>query len=446
MPSVAHDTASPSHSERRTRAARLTLTGSAAAKVFAMLCTFAQVPIALRHLGGEGYGLWITLMSVFGLLHFVDFGLGVGMQREMSAAFARDDRTRLRQAFASGFTALTVLGAGCLVIGLPLAWWGDWGAWFKVADPQLRAETPAALAVLVAAFALGLPGNAVAHLAAATQLHWWHSLWNALGNGLTLLAVWLAARSGWSFLPFVAVTALLPAVQNAGMWWQLRRRFGWQGRGPGLLSRTEFGQMLRASSLFAVPQLTQAALGWLPAFVISLGAGAGAVTAYNLLQRLCSPITHGHGVMLMPLWPMYAEARVRGDRAWLHAARDKALRATLAGIVGIAIISWQVPMLVRLWVGTTVTPPAASLTWAAATWFALHLLSRHLHYYLLGLDRLRPLALYSLLGFSGAAVGLLAGSHLGGAGWTIALGSVGFGLLGLPGLALASRDHNSRPH
>ena len=43
--------------------------------------------------------------------------------------------------------------------------------------------------------------------------------------------------------------ALLPAVQNVGMWWQLRRRFGWQGRGPGMLSRTELGRMLRASTV-----------------------------------------------------------------------------------------------------------------------------------------------------------------------------------------------------
>ncbi|HSA40934.1 MAG TPA: helix-turn-helix transcriptional regulator, partial [Mycobacterium sp.] len=44
-----------------------------------------------------------------------------------------------------------------------------------------------------------------ARLAAATQLGWLHALWNGASNGAVLLAVWLAARAGWSYLPFVAV-------------------------------------------------------------------------------------------------------------------------------------------------------------------------------------------------------------------------------------------------
>ena len=62
---------------------------SVLAKVASMLCTLAQVPIALHYLGAESYGLWIVLMSIFGLLNFVDFGIGVGMQQKMAEAYAR---------------------------------------------------------------------------------------------------------------------------------------------------------------------------------------------------------------------------------------------------------------------------------------------------------------------------------------------------------------------
>lgn len=408
-----------------------------------MLCTLAQVPIALHYLGTEAYGLWIALMSVYGLLNFVDFGLGVGMQQQMARAFARDDGPLLRQTFSSGVLALIVLGLACLALGLPLAFGGDWGAWFKISDLQLRGETPAALAVIIAAFVLGLPGNAVTRLAAAVQLGWLHALWNAASNAATLLAVWLAARAGWSYLAFVAVAALLPAVQNIGLWFHLRHRLNWHGRGPGLLPRAQWREMLHASFLFTFPQLSLATLGWLPPFAISLGAGAEAVTAFNLVQRLLSPFTQGQVILLTPLWPAYTEAWVRGDRAWLARATRHALLATIALTAGTALVCWQAAPLITWWIGSATAQPSTSLTWLAGLWFSLLLFGRHYFYYLVGIDQLRALALYSVLGFIGATGGLLLGSYHGGAGWALALGSLGYAALGLPGLMIAS--HRALP-
>jgi O-antigen/teichoic acid export membrane protein len=426
------------HAVRRDRALRLTVAASVGAKVFSVLCTLAQVPIALHYLGAEGYGLWIALMSIYGLLNFLDFGLGVGMQQLMARAFGRDDSPLLRQTFSSGVAALSVLGLACLIIGLPLALWGDWGAWFKIADPQLRSETPAALAVIVAAFVIGLPGNAVVRLAAGLQLGWLHALWNAASNGATLLAVWLAARAGWSYLAFIAVAALLPATQNIGLWFQLRHRLGWHGGGPGFLPRPAWRELLRASFLFSFPQLSLAALVWLPPFAISLGAGAGAVTAFNLLQRLLSPLHQGQTILLTPLWPAYAEAWTRHDRPWLARAVRQSLLATGALTVGTVLVCWQAAPLITWWVGDDVALPATSLTWLTGLWFTLLMFGRHYLYYLVGIDRLPTLAVHSVLGFVGATGGLLLGSYYGGAGWALALGSLGYGVLGLPGMVVAS--------
>ena len=79
------------------------------------------MPIALHYLGAEGYGLWIALMSTYGLLNFVDFGLGVGMQQKMAVAYGQEDWTQLRRTFISGVAALAVLGLVCLAVLHPKA-------------------------------------------------------------------------------------------------------------------------------------------------------------------------------------------------------------------------------------------------------------------------------------------------------------------------------------
>lgn len=428
---------SPDHTAHRDRAIRLTVAASVGAKGFSILCTLAQVPIALHYLGGEAYGLWIALMSLHALLNFLDFGVGVGMQQKMAQAFGRDDWTGLRRIHASGVATLGALGLASLVVGLPAALLGDWGRWFELADPALRADAPAALALIVAGFVAGLPGNAVVRLAAAVQLGWLQAIWNAVGNGLTLVAVWWAARAGWHYLPFIAVSALLPAVQNVGLWFHLRRRFGWRSGGPGFLPAAQWREMMHASLLFTLPQLGLAALNWLPPFAISLGAGAAAVTAFNLVQRLLSPLNQGQLILLTPLWPAYSEALVRRDHGWLHKARRRSLQATLALAAGMAVLCAAARPLIRWWVGAGTPPPDAQLTWMTGAWFALLLLGRHYLYYLVGIDRLRPLALHSTLGFAGAVAGLWLGSPHGAAA-ALAAGAAGYAVLGLPGMLVAS--------
>jgi len=260
-----------------------------------------------------------------------------------------------------------------------------------------------------------------------------------------LLAVWLAARAGWSYLPFVAVAAVLPALQNLGLWLQLRHRFGWRSPGAGWLPRREWREMLRASFLFTFPQLSLATLGWLPPFVISLGAGAGAVTAFNLMQRLLSPLNQGQVILLTPLWPAYAEAWVRGDLPWLAKARDRALLATLALTAGMALVCWQAEPLLAWWVGTGESMPSRALIWVSGLWFGLLMIGRHYLYYLVGIDRLPCLALHSVLGFAGAVLGLLLGGYRDGAVWSVALGAIGYGLLGLPGIVIASHRPLTAP-
>jgi len=441
--------ASPnSNTARRSRAAKLALFGAGGAKACAMLFTLAQVPIALSYLGTEGYGLWIALMSAFGILNFVDFGLGVGMQQQMTAAFARDDLDAVRRTFATGVRSLLVAGGACVLVALPVAWLCPWGDWLRVSDPILRAETPAALSLVVLAFFAGLAGNGVAHLANATQQSWRQALWNVAGNGGALFVVWLAARQRWGFLPFVATCALLPTVQNVALWLQLRRIFNWRGASPGGLPRDELLRMLRSSATFAVPQSAMALLGWAPALVISVGAGAAAVTAFNLLQRLYSPLAHGHAVVLAPLWPMFAEARLRGDRGWVEQAHARTLRATFLCTAGMALLALVCRPLLQLWLGADAPLPESALIWVAAIWFTLQVWQRYFSFVLLGAGQLPALATHTGAGFVVAAIGLCLGNLFGSATWVLGLGSLGFALAGLPGLwraAFKSEAHAVAP-
>jgi O-antigen/teichoic acid export membrane protein len=439
--------------DRRTRAVRLTIWASLGAKAFSVVCTLAQVPIALRYLGHEGYGLWVTLVGITVMLNFVDFGLGIGMQQVMAKAYGRDDAGAIRTAFWRGTAALGAIAAALLIVGVPAAWFGAWADVLNVQSSALRAQCAGAIAVTVIACALGVPLNAGPRLAAAVQRGWIHAGWIAGGSAATLATVAWAAHARWSFTGFVAAATLIPVLQGAGMIWHLTRALRWsppsrragsalQAKPAGTAgstngpSDTTWREMLQTSAWAALPQFALAALQSAPALAISVNVGPAAVTGYNLLMRLFSPLLHGQSLMLAPIWPAYTESHVRGDLHWVRHAFLRTMLVAVALVGGLALVTWQAPLLVRWWVHDGTAAPAPSEAWVIWLWAALQAIGQPLFYLLVGLSEMRRLALWGTVGVAAAVVGLFAGG--GSALAVIVGGSIGLALVWLPGLALSA--------
>jgi len=429
----------PDAAPRRDRAVRLTVAASLGAKVISVACTLAQVPLALHVLGAEGYGLWITLMSLLIMLNFVDFGLGVGLQKAVATAFGRDDPGQMRRAFFSGALALSGLALAALVVGLPLALMFDWGGLLKISEVALQRQAGPALAITVAAFAAGLPFNAVPRLAYATQRGWLQAAWIALGSIASLGLVALAARAHWGFLPFLTLTMLLPVAQGAGLLLHLWRALGWKGWKVELLPRAEWRALAGDSLLFAVPQVGLAFVQVAPPLALSFAAGPVAATAFNLLQRLYSPVTQGQIMHLTPLWPAITEAHVRGDAAWVRRAFGQSLLVALGCGLALVFLTAQSGPLLHWWLGAAAVPATGPLAWLICGWFVTQVAWQPLMYLLVGVERLSVLAVCGMAGSGLSLAGMLGAVIWHGGATGVLIGAViGLAFGGLPGLTVAT--------
>jgi O-antigen/teichoic acid export membrane protein len=83
------------------------------------------VPIMLRGLGAESYGLWIAALSVVGVVGLFDFGLGLSVTREVAASLNSESRSAAARFVKAARTAFFLVGAaGAILIsalGLPLS-------------------------------------------------------------------------------------------------------------------------------------------------------------------------------------------------------------------------------------------------------------------------------------------------------------------------------------
>lgn len=430
----------PPPASERDRAVRQTVGAAMAAKAISVGCTFAQVPLALHALGAEAYGVWITLASVGLMLNFVDFGLGVGLQRAIGEAWARGDAARMQRQFFTGVAFLAVLALIGLVLGAAIVLGRDWSDTFNITTPALRGELQAALLIALAAAALGIPLNALARLAAATRLGWLHAGWIAAGSVLSLAGVAAAAHAGLQLAAFTAIAGIVPLLQGAALGLHLWRKLGWRWSGLALEPAAQRRALLAESGWFAGPQLGLALLQAAPPLALSLAAGPVAATGFNLFQRLTSPILQGQLIHLTPLWAACTEAHARGDGPWLRGALRSSILVALVCAAGVLALAVLARPLLTLWVGAEAAMPALALAWPAAGWLLLQVAWQPPLYFLVGLGRLRALALWGVCGPAAALLVLFVGGRfVSDGGQLLGLATLALALLGLLGLVAATR-------
>jgi O-antigen/teichoic acid export membrane protein/glycosyltransferase involved in cell wall biosynthesis len=363
-------------------------------------CQLLQVPIALKAMGAEAFGLWMTLSSFTYLLHFADLGVGVGVQNKLAEAFSLNQGQSARTLFNSAFGFLFAVGAGLALLLVPGSFLFSPERIFGLEQAPVIAEAPGAVVAMLVWFCLNLPLGLAQRLAYGLQKGWTHNVSQAVGNILALgglaLGAWFQLSLGW-----MLVAAVFPSLlANLGLLTTLLHRLGWLTPQGFEFRFATLRGLLDLGLLFCVQQIATTVLFALPPLIISGFLGAAAVTPYNLAQRLFNLFAVIQNAFMLPLWPAYAEAKARGEIGWIRRTLGRSLVATLTlSILPMAVGAWFAIDIIRLWVRNSPDPvlPSPALLWLLFGWNALTFLQQPFGYLLAGVSAVRRLTIYSVL-------------------------------------------------
>lgn len=317
------------------------------------------VPLTLHYLGAERYGMWLILSSLAAMLSFADFGIGNGLLNSVAAAHGRDDTAVIRQAVSSGTAALVAIAIVIMAAFACAYRLVQWSALFNVHSPLARTEAGPAIATFVACFALAIPASIVQRVQMGLQRGFVASLWQCGGSIVSLIAVLIAielkAGLPWLVLAFLG-GPLLSSVMNSVAF------FGWMRKdirpSLGNASWAAAAEVMRIGGLFFLLQVAAAVCYNSDNFIIAQILGAAVVPQYAVPERLFSLITMAVTMVVMPLWPAYREAIVRGDIAWARRTltRSLGMMVSCAAIAAGALVILA-PFIIRMWVGPSIQAP-----------------------------------------------------------------------------------------
>jgi O-antigen/teichoic acid export membrane protein len=349
---------------------------STVARFVGMGTSLITVPLVIGYLGNERYGMWLTMSSLVATLGPLDLGIGLGLLTVVSDAYGRDDREAARRAISTAGAMLTMI-AGLAIVAFGVAYFAiPWARVFNVSSPIAIAEAGPSAAVLLGAFALGLPLGIVSQVQLAHQSGYISSAWaiaGNLGSFVALIAIIMLHGS----LPLLVLSLTFVGLGAAALngWFLFRRQRPWLMPRLRDVDLRAGRALLKTGSFFVILQLAGLAAYQIDNIVISQILGAGAVPEYAVPTKLFVLAPTLLSYVLVPLWPAYRESMARGDAAWVkRTLRRSILLAAGFNIPSSLILIVAGPAILQVWVHGTVHPTFILLL-GLGTWTIMNTLN-----------------------------------------------------------------------
>lgn len=337
----------------RDRSLRLAVITSLISKVGTIVLRLVSIPIAIRLLGMEMFGVYTIITMAVGMIDMLHIGIGPALTKALSKAVAHGDRETERTVFATsillsvGLTVTATTTALVLLLNVPVA--TLFGTEFApVADTMFNAALLGLfiiqLEMICIPFEMGRDGYQETRFTNA-----WGAAGNVLGAVTLLAGIWY----------FPTIEFLLLAVNGSIALAKLGNTCHLLIQRPYLFPRLALfrkklvGGLASDGVRFSITYILAAGVEYnLIAFLIGRHVGPEAVGIYNVMITVHFSLTGLVVMFTKPYWPALMDAFERRDTAWILRTSNRLRLGGLgfASLAGAGLVAVG-PFVLRTWAG-----------------------------------------------------------------------------------------------
>jgi O-antigen/teichoic acid export membrane protein len=377
-----------------------------------MAASFVSVPLLLRWLGRENYGLMLTALAFMNYLSFADAGLNPGSIVLISEAHGRGDRAAVANVFRHSVVLALASASVAMLVAL--------GVFFAARHgwrlPMFAANGHADGLILVVALQCGvnLISNPFYSVFQGMQEAYWTGFYQ--GCGRLCGTVGVVAVAYFYRSPAIALSASAVALAAFGVLAaaHVLRKYPWVIARGSLRDAGQYSRQLRTGAKSFGLQIARTIQGTTPVMVIGAVAGPAAVPLYSVPSTLISTVFGIFSSWNLSLQPAYGASWGAHDRSWVIAAFRRTLNSILL-LGGIAAAGFVViaPKVVELWTRGLLRPSRAMCA-SVGTVLMVQAVSATVQFCLAGINQHRRIALIEMLHSGFAVLCAIAAVHLAG--------------------------------
>lgn len=343
-----------------------------ASRGVALLVSAVSLPLTVRYLGPQRYGIWITASTAVVMLAVMDFGIANSLTNMVSGAYARNDERAAQQFYSTAFWTSLAISISLALSAYAIWGWIDWGKLFHLSEAVQIHEASLCVAIALGFFLLGLPLNLINRVMSGYQQTQISNYFNLASSVLSLGAIMLVIRTHGSLVMLMLLySASLLSGAVALNFWVHGWHKPWVRPIPEAISRDSFRLLMNTGVGFFVLQIAGLIVFNSDNLVITHYLGPAQVTPYSVTWRLAAYAALLQTAVFPSLWPAYSEAYARGDYAWVRRTFWRAVRLALGSTaVAVCALAFFGRTMIRFYVGGSAVPTQTLLV-GICTWTLL---------------------------------------------------------------------------
>ena len=318
-------------------------------QVLSVGLNFLVVPLSISFFSQEVYGVWITLISVIGLIILMDFGIGVGFRNKLTESLAQNDFFNARKYIATAYLIVGCISVFFIVIGVAIIQFQNWNRLFNfyaLSNAELAKSVSFIYITALSIFWLGLINQILNSLHKSSWL-----LLNQISVNSVMLILFFAKPV---FLHSLSTFCLIYMLIN--IFFLMLLNLVVFKLHPKLLpkfvlfDKFKIKEIFNFGTKFFVIQLCMLVIFNTDNIIISNLLGPREVTSYQVTRQVFNFISTVSVLIMAPLWSAFTDAFLKNDINWI-AGRLKFLTLLMIPlIICVGVLAFYSRLIIHYWI------------------------------------------------------------------------------------------------
>ncbi|MDD8013333.1 MAG: oligosaccharide flippase family protein [Acidobacteriota bacterium] len=315
-----------------------------------------MIPLLVRHLGLDGYGIYILLVNIIGYSVLADLGLGQGVIKFVAELKARGDAQALNRSVSAALWVQMLLGGAGMAL---LVVFSRRLLLLLKVPPGALAAAQTSLWLCAVAFLFTMISGTFMSVLMGLQRYDLTSRTTIATNLAMNAGIVLVLLAGGGITSAVAVTAAFSIVNCLVFFVLMKKNL------PALVLFTAFDpvhfrKLLGFSGYIFISRISTFFCNYVLVFIVSFFLGPAAVPLYAIPLRLTNGVTGLISTLTAVIFPYASEISIAAGREKINGVlvRGSRLAAAIAVPVNLAMAAFAMPILVA-WMGRAFADRAA---------------------------------------------------------------------------------------
>lgn len=366
------------NSDARSKTLNKNLIISVTVKMCSVLISFFLIPVTLKYVNINEYGIWLTISSMYAFISVFDVGLGNGLRVKLGEALSKNDFEKAKSYVSTTYFSLIIILIPVTIILFYFSHYINWCSLFKI-ELKLSKTISQLVGILIIAFTIRIFLNLINSVLTSFQKTGINSILDLSANLIIAVLIIVLGKFGeinLFTLGIIYSTIPLIILGSYSLFYFIFRNIRIK---PSLnyFEIKDFKQLIGLGGKYFLLQLCAIIILSSGNFIIATLISPSEVTNYNLTQQYFSLIAAFYGFIVIPLVPAYNDAYFHNDFNWIKVKIAFMQKMWFFTIFIVALLVLFSGWFFNLWLGDKVHIPfllicSVGVYWVVVGWSTIY--------------------------------------------------------------------------